>query len=364
MFWEVKRILMIDETRILTDTPSKEDLPEAWEDGDEFLFPEFAEEDGALQAAPEEGAFQTPQTLTVASNDYPTRIDRYLAQHRPDLSRSWLQKLMEEGNILLNGKCPKPSAKVKSGDVITLSFPEPRQLDILPENIPLSILYEDDDLLVVDKPKQMVVHPAPGHEEGTLVNALMYHCHGKLSGINGILRPGIVHRIDQDTTGSLVVCKTDHAHRCLAAQLKDHAITRRYLAIVCGRLTEDCGTVDAPIGRHPVHRRKMAVVRTGGRHAVTHYLVLERFLHYTYIQCQLETGRTHQIRVHMANLGHPVLGDPLYGFSHCPFSLQGQTLHASVLGFIHPTTGEYMEFEAPLPAYFTDLLEKLRRSDT
>ena len=233
--------------------------------------------------------------------------------------------------------------------------------EMLPEDIPLSVLYEDEHLLVVDKPKGMVVHPSAGHYSGTLVNALLYHCRGNLSGINGVLRPGIVHRIDKDTTGALLVCKTDLAHRDLAQQLKDHSITRRYRAIVHGNLTEDEGTVEGPIGRHPTERKKMAVNQKNGKPAVTHYRVLERFGNYTYIECRLETGRTHQIRVHMSSIGHPLLGDLVYGPRKCPVSgLEGQTLHAMVLGFIHPATKEYLEFTAPLPEYFEKLLIKFR----
>ena len=234
-----------------------------------------------------------------------------------------------------------------------------KEPDILPENIPLDILYEDQDILVVNKPNGMVVHPAPGHYTGTLVNAIMYHCKDNLSGINGVMRPGIVHRIDMDTTGSLLICKNDRAHQALAKQLKEHSITRKYHAIVHGRLKEDEGTIDKPIGRHPIDRKKMSVHCTNGREAVTHYRVLKRFQQFTYIECQLETGRTHQIRVHMSSIGHPILGDQVYGPAKCPYKLQGQTLHAKVLGITHPTTGEYMEFDAPLPDYFQGLLEKM-----
>lgn len=280
----------------------------------------------------------------------------------PDITRSYLQKLLKDGSVQMNGKPVKASTKTAVGAVIALTIPEPEEPEILPENIPLDILYEDSDVILINKPKDMVVHPAAGHYTGTLVNALMYHCRGDLSGINGVLRPGIVHRIDKDTTGVLIVCKNDRAHNALAEQLKEHSITRKYRAIVCGNLKEDEGTVDAPLGRHPQDRKKMAIVRSGGKRAVTHYRVLERFGNDTYIECQLETGRTHQIRVHMASLGHPLLGDEIYGRAKSPFKLEGQTLHAMVLGFIHPTTGEYMEFEAPLPEYFEKLLEKLRKS--
>lgn len=234
-------------------------------------------------------------------------------------------------------------------------------LDILPEEIPLDILYEDSDILVVNKPKGMVVHPAPGHYSHTLVNAVMYHCEHNLSGINGVLRPGIVHRIDMDTTGSLLICKNDKAHQIIADQLKEHSITRRYHAIVHGNLKEDIGTIEAPIGRHPIDRKKMSTKAKNGKPAVTHYKVLHRFCNYTYIECELETGRTHQIRVHMASIGHPILGDRLYGPSKSPFKLQGQTLHAKILGVIHPSTGKYIEFDAPLPEYFEKLLTQLEK---
>ena len=232
-------------------------------------------------------------------------------------------------------------------------------MNVEPENIPLDILYEDEDVLVINKPKGMVVHPAAGHSGGTLVNAVLYHCGENLSGINGVQRPGIVHRIDQNTTGSLVVCKNDKAHQSLAKQLKEHSITRVYLAFVYGNIREEEGTVDAPVGRHPYDRKKMAVNREHGKEAVTHYRVLERYGDFTLISCRLETGRTHQIRVHMASIGHPLLGDDVYGPSRCPFRLEGQTLHAETLGFIHPSTGAYMEFHAPLPEYFQKLMKQL-----
>lgn len=301
------------------------------------------------------------QRLTVSPEEAGVRIDKYLAEQLPDITRSYLQKLLKDGSVQMNGKPVKTSTKTAAGAVIELTIPEPEEPEILPEDIPLDILYEDSDVILINKPKDMVVHPAAGHYTGTLVNALMYHCKGDLSGINGVLRPGIVHRIDKDTTGVLIVCKNDKAHNALAEQLKEHSITRKYRAIVCGNLKEDEGTVDAPLGRHPQDRKKMAIVRTGGKRAVTHYRVLERFGNYTYIECQLETGRTHQIRVHMASLGHPLLGDEVYGRVKSPFKLEGQTLHAMVLGFIHPTTGEYMEFEAPLPEYFEKLLRKLEQ---
>lgn len=298
-------------------------------------------------------------TLTVEQGG--ERIDRFLSEEIADLSRSYIQKLLKEGSISVNGKAVKANYKVNAGDEILVEIPEPEMPDILPEDIPLDILYEDDDILIVNKPKGMVVHPAPGHYSHTLVNAVLYHCGSRLSGINGVLRPGIVHRIDMDTTGSLLICKNDRAHQILAEELKEHSITRRYHAIVHGNLKEATGTVNAPIGRHPVDRKKMSTKSSSGRHAVTHYRVLERFGDFTYIECELETGRTHQIRVHMSSIGHPILGDAVYGPARCPFRLQGQTLHAKILGIRHPSTGEYMEFDAPLPEYFSELLDRLRK---
>ena len=287
------------------------------------------------------------------------RIDKYLSEQLEDMTRSHIQKLVKENMVRVNGMTVKSNFKLSASDRIEVEIPELKEPDILPENIPLDILYEDQDILVVNKPKGMVVHPAPGHYTGTLVNAIMYHCKDNLSGINGVMRPGIVHRIDMDTTGSLLICKNDRAHQALAEQLKEHSITRKYHAIVHGRLKEDEGTIDKPIGRHPIDRKKMSVHCTNGREAVTHYRVLKRFQQFTYIECQLETGRTHQIRVHMSSIGHPILGDQVYGPAKCPYKLQGQTLHAKVLGITHPTTGEYMEFDAPLPDYFQGLLEKM-----
>ena len=288
------------------------------------------------------------------------RVDKCLALLMDTLSRSYIQKMVKEGQVTVNGQPVKGSFRLKAEDRVVFSLPAAQEPDILPENIPLDILYEDDDVIVVNKPKGMVVHPAAGHYSGTLVNALLYHCGSELSGINGVLRPGIVHRIDRDTTGSVIACKNDRAHRIIAQQLKEHSVTRRYQAICCGALKEDCGVVDRPIGRHPADRKKMAVNERNGKRAVTHYQVLERFDRYTFLECRLETGRTHQIRVHMASLGHPLLGDEVYGSGKCPFRLQGQTLHARTLGFIHPSTGEYVEVDAPLPAYFLELLEKMR----
>lgn len=291
------------------------------------------------------------------------RIDKFLSCRLEEVSRSYIQKLIKEGHVSVNGKPVKANYKLGAGDEISVEIPEAKEPDILPEDIPLDILYEDQDILVVNKPKGMVVHPAAGHYSGTLVNALMYHCKDSLSGINGVMRPGIVHRIDMDTTGSLLVCKNDEAHRILAEQLKEHTIRREYHAIVYGNIKEDTGTVNAPIGRHPTDRKKMSINHKNGKQAVTHYEVLERFGNFTYIRCRLETGRTHQIRVHMASLHHPLLGDEVYGpSSRPPFpGLKGQVLHAKILGIYHPATGEYMEFDAPLPQYFVDLLQKLRR---
>ncbi|MCI5487077.1 MAG: RluA family pseudouridine synthase [Enterocloster aldenensis] len=298
---------------------------------------------------------------------YPTdlesdvRIDRYLAKACPELSRSYIQKLLKSGQVLVNGSLIKSSYVVAADDHIEVDVPEAVEPEIEAEPMDLDILYEDRDIILVNKPKGMVVHPAAGHYSHTLVNGLMYHCKDQLSGINGVMRPGIVHRIDMDTTGVLIVCKNDMAHNSIAAQLKEHSITRRYQAIVHGVLKEDEGTVDAPIGRHQTERKKMCINYNNGRNAITHYQVLRRFEQYTYVECRLETGRTHQIRVHMASIHHPLLGDKVYGPSKCPVpSLIGQTLHAGVLGIIHPRTGVYMEFTAPLPGYFEKLLKTLR----
>ena len=298
---------------------------------------------------------------TVEKEESGIRIDRYLAEKDSGLSRSFLQKLLKEGQITVGEKAAKSNYKVRENDRIHLEIPDSSEPDIVPENIPLDILYEDDYVLVVNKPKNMVVHPSAGHTSGTLVNAVMAHCGEHLSGINGVLRPGIVHRIDKDTTGALLICKDDVVHRDLAEQLKEHSIKRRYRAVVQGNLKEAEGTVNAPVGRHPTDRKKMAINHKNGKEAITHYKVLERFEQATYIECRLETGRTHQIRVHMASLGHPLLGDTVYGSSKNPYHLQGQALHAMILGFVHPITGEYLEFEAPLPEYFSKLLEKLRK---
>ncbi|HJC58410.1 MAG TPA: RluA family pseudouridine synthase [Candidatus Eisenbergiella intestinipullorum] len=292
------------------------------------------------------------------------RIDRYISLLIDSLSRSFIQKLLKDGRVLVNEKPVKQNYRLKEGDEVSFLLPEAVEPDIRPEDIPLDILYEDDDVLVVNKPKGMVVHPAAGHYSHTLVNALMYHCHDSLSGINGVMRPGIVHRIDRDTTGSLLVCKNDMAHLSIAAQLKEHSIVRRYRAVVYGVIDQEEGRIDLPVGRDPQDRKRMAVGARNAKPAVTHYRVLQRFDRYTYIECRLETGRTHQIRVHMEAIGHPLLGDEVYrrnlpGSGKPPCRLQGQTLHAMILGFHHPRTGEYIETTAPLPDYFSHLLRIL-----
>ena len=295
----------------------------------------------------------------VEEEDEGLRLDVYIAEQNEDFSRSYIQKLIKEKLALVNNKPEKSSYLVKTGDNIELSIPEPKELEITPQRIPLDIVYEDDDLLVVNKSQNLVVHPAPGNYDNTLVNGLLYHCKDNLSSINGVIRPGIVHRIDKDTSGLLVVAKNNHAHRSLAEQLKEHTITRKYHAIAYGNIKENSATINAPIGRHPADRLKMAVV-DGGRDAVTHLRVLERFGDYTYIECQLETGRTHQIRVHLSYIRHPILGDEVYCNSKTKYNLKGQVLHAKILGFQHPTKNEYMEFEAPLPEYFNKLLQHIR----
>ena len=299
----------------------------------------------------------------VKDSDAGQRIDKLLSIQLTDFSRSYIQKLLSNRAVLIHGQPIKSNYKVKEGDYIQVEIPEQEVLDVQPENIPLDIVYEDTDILIINKPKGMVVHPAAGHYSGTLVNAILYHCQDDLSTINGVLRPGIVHRIDMDTTGLLVICKNNMAHQSLAEQLKVHSITRKYTAIVYDNIPEDNGTIHKTIGRHPVDRKKQAVNVRNGRDAITHYRVLERFGgKYTMVECQLETGRTHQIRVHMASIHHPLLGDTVYGPSKDPFHLQGQTLHAGVLGFIHPRTGKYVEFHSELPEYFQNLILMLRNS--
>lgn len=306
-------------------------------------------------------------TYNVEEKQKGIRVDAYLAQKLSEdkqipetagnISRSYIQKLIQEEFVKINGIPVKNNTKIMNGNIITMEIPEAVEPDIIPEDIPLDILYEDEDVLLINKPKGMVVHPGAGHYSRTLVNALLYYCKGNLSGINGVMRPGIVHRIDMDTTGVLVVCKNDAAHQSLSGQLKQHSITRRYRAIVHGVIKEDSLTINKTIGRHPNDRKRMAVNVKNGKEAVTHIKVLQRFEKYTYVECSLETGRTHQIRVHMASIQHPLLGDSVYGRQKEEFRLQGQTLHAMTLGFIHPRIHEYMEFEAPLPDYFEKLLK-------
>ena len=301
--------------------------------------------------------------IELNSEEDGERIDKYLSETLTDYSRSYLKNLIDEGRVQVAGKIVKGSFKVYNGAAITVNLPPVKDVKILPEDIPLDILYEDEDVILVNKPKGMVVHPAAGHYTGTLVNALMFHCRDNLSGINGELRPGIVHRIDMDTTGVVIACKNDLAHRFIAEQLKEHSIKRKYQAIVYGTFKENEGRIEGAIGRSKTDRKKMAIV-PNGKPAVTHYKVLKNFSspngnNYAHIECELETGRTHQIRVHMTSIGHPLLGDNVYGVAKNPFKLDGQTLHAEMLGFIHPRTKEYMEFHAPLPDYFTKLLTKL-----
>ena len=296
--------------------------------------------------------------LTVDERDEGLRIDKYLSQIFEDKSRSFIQGLIEKENVKVNNKIPKSNYKLKRNDEIEIIMPEPEILSVEPEDIPIDIIYEDEDVIVVNKPQGMVVHPAPGNYRGTLVNALLYHCKD-LSSINGIIRPGIVHRIDKDTSGVLVIAINDESHNKLSEQLKDHSMKREYYALIEGRLKNDSGTIDKPLGRCKKDRLKIGIVEDGKR-AVTHYEVLERYNGYTLIKCVLETGRTHQIRVHMASIGFPLVGDPLYGFKRQKFKLEGQVLHAKTLGFIHPRTQQYMEFSSELPQYFNDLIIKLR----
>lgn len=296
--------------------------------------------------------------LEVTNNE-DIRIDNHINLAGIGLSRSHIQKLIKDGAIKVNGKEVKSSYKVSIGELIEIQIPSPSELDIQAEDIPLDIHYEDDDLIIVNKPKGMVVHPSNGHISGTLVNALMYHCKDNLSSINGVLRPGIVHRIDKDTTGLLIVCKNDRSHNFIANQLREHTISRKYHAIVHGVIKEDSGVIENYIGRHNLDRKKFSVVDESGKYAYTRYRVLQRFKNYTYIECELKTGRTHQIRVHMAYILHPLLGDGIYGYSKSPFELTGQCLHAKTLGFIHPSSLEYVEFDSELPEYFDRLLNKL-----
>ena len=297
--------------------------------------------------------------IVSTAEDAGTRIDKLLSAQLPDISRSALQKLIEDGSVLVGGRAVGKNYKLKNGDTIVVEIPEPQELNVEPQDIPIEIVYEDNSLLVVNKPKGMVVHPAAGNPDGTLVNALLFHCEGRLSSINGVIRPGIVHRIDKYTSGLLMVAKTDKAHNCLAAQIKEHSFTREYNAVCVGRFKDLTGTINEPIGRSKFDRKKMCVTYQNCKEAVTHYEVIEEFGQYSLVKFRLETGRTHQIRVHSAFIGHPVLGDDVYGK---PFKgIEGQCLHAKKLGFVHPETGEYMEFDSQLPDYFVRILEKLRK---
>lgn len=296
----------------------------------------------------------------VEEDEEGDRLDVYLSDQFVDMSRSYIQKIIKDKKVTVNGKIEKAKYLVKEEDKVVIEIPKPKILEVVPQDIPIEIVYEDDDIIIVNKPQGMVVHPAPGNYEGTLVNAILYHCKGNLSSINGVIRPGIVHRIDKDTSGILMIAKNNNAHNCLAEQLKDHSITREYEFICHGVFKEDNVTVDRPIGRNPKDRLKMAIVPNGKR-AVTHFEVLERFNGYTHVRARLETGRTHQIRVHAMSINHPLVGDPVYGPKNSKIKLNGQALHAKKLGFIHPTTKEYVEFDSELPDYFQKLLEKLRK---
>ena len=299
------------------------------------------------------------RSLTTTEASAGVRLDAWLAEHLDGATRSAAVKLIEGGFVVVDGRAVAKNYKLRGGETVDVTLPEAEETDLTPQDIPLDIVYEDEDVIVVNKPKGLVVHPAPGHSDGTLVNALLYHCGDSLSGVGGELRPGIVHRIDRDTSGLIIAAKNDAAHLSLSAQLQDHTLSRVYRCIVTGNLRDDSGTVDAPIGRHPVDRKKMAVA-AGGRRAVTHWTVLERFSGYTYVECRLETGRTHQIRVHMAHIGHPILGDTVYGSKKAVAGLQGQCLHAVGLRFLHPRTGQAVELSCPLPEEFEAQLKKLR----
>ena len=297
--------------------------------------------------------------LTASPEDKGSRIDKYISDNIAELTRSAVQGLIEKGLVLAEGKAVSKNYKLRGGEEISVEIPEPEPMDAVPEDIPLDIVYEDDDLLVVNKPKGMVVHPAHGNYTGTLVNALLHHCGDSLSGINGVIRPGIVHRIDKNTSGLLIVAKNDASHLKLAEQIKEHSFTREYEAVACGYFKETEGTVDAPIGRHKTDRKKMCVTTEKSRNAVTHYSVIKQYGGYAHVRLRLETGRTHQIRVHLSYIGHPVLGDDVYGKPYK--GIEGQCLHARKIGFIHPTTGEYMEFVSDLPDYFVSILAKLEK---
>ena len=298
-------------------------------------------------------------TITLRTDREGERSDAFLARSVPDLTRSAAQKLLEQGMVKRKGAPLKKNDRLSAGEELELTLPDPEPLDVVPQNIPLDVVYEDEDVIVVNKPVGLVVHPAPGHPDGTLVNALLYHCGDSLSGVNGVLRPGIVHRIDRDTSGLIIAAKNDRAHLALAQQLQDHSLARTYEAVTVGGLKEDEGTVDAPIGRHPVDRKKMAIDRKNGKRAVTHYTVLGRYPGYTHVECRLETGRTHQIRVHMASIGHPLLGDVVYGSKKPWPGLAGQCLHARKLRFVHPSTGKLVEVECPLPQWFETVLKQI-----
>lgn len=297
--------------------------------------------------------------LTAGTENSGIRIDKYISGNIMELTRSAVQGLLEKNKILVNGVSVSKNYKLKSGDRIAVEIPEPQSMDAVPENIPLDIVYEDSDLLVVNKPKGMVVHPAHGNYNGTLVNALLYHCGDSLSGINGVIRPGIVHRIDKNTSGLLIVAKNDKSHLRLAEQIKEHSFTREYEAVATGYFKETSGTIDAPIGRHRTDRKKMCVTTENSRNAVTHYSVIKQYGGFAHVKLKLETGRTHQIRVHLSYIGHPVLGDDVYGKPYR--NLDGQCLHARKIGFIHPATGEYMEFTSELPDYFRKVIDKLEK---
>ena len=302
-----------------------------------------------------------PVELVLSEREEGIRLDKVLAERLPDLTRTAIQRLLEDELVLINGKPAAKNRKGRAGDSVALRIPDPEPLCLQAENVPLDIVYEDDDLLVVNKPQGMVVHPAPGNYQGTLVNALLAHCGTSLSGINGVIRPGIVHRIDKDTSGLLMVAKNDFAHQGLARQIKEHSFRREYEAVVAGRMKQESGVVNAPIGRHPIDRKKMAVTEKNSKEAVTYFRVIAEYPGYTHIRLRLETGRTHQIRVHMAYLGHPVAGDPVYGPQKPDLGLKGQCLHARLIGFVHPRDGRYLEFESPLPDYFARLLIKLEQ---
>lgn len=301
--------------------------------------------------------------FTVTESSVGIRVDKFISDETDRFTRSSIVKLIEENAVQINGQNVSKNYKCRIGDEIVIHIPKAKPMEAMPENIPLDIVYEDNDLLVVNKPKGMVVHPAPGNEDGTLVNALLYHCKDSLSGINGVIRPGIVHRIDKDTSGLLIVAKNDSAHLSLAHQIKEHSFHRAYEAIVRGNIKEDSGTINQPIGRHYKDRKKMAVTARNSRNAITHFTVIDRFSSFTHVRCVLETGRTHQIRVHMAYINHPIAGDTVYGVQKALSKLNGQCLHAKEIGFMHPSTGEYMEFTSELPRYFTEFLSALKNKD-